>query len=55
MNLALELYKEQIIVNEAFRDSLAEELVSNQIFQKVPYYLWQMKFCSIPVLILHMD
>ena len=31
MNLALERYKEQIIVNEAFRDSLAEELVSNHI------------------------
>ena len=31
MNFALERYKEQIIVNEAFRNSLAEELISNHI------------------------
>ena len=33
MNLALERYKEQIIVNEAFRQSLGHELVSNNRFE----------------------
>jgi hypothetical protein len=31
MTFALERFKEQIIVNEAFRDSLAEELISNHL------------------------